>query len=418
MIWLLLFAAALAIFLSALLAAAEAAAFAVSSSRLRTLEEEGFRGAEALADLKARPEQVRGSLLVLTTILNACTVGISVIAGTLIRGTSGGAVGLLAGGIVVLLVGQSLPRFLATVRPLRLALGAAPLLVFVEGAVETVTRPFARISGLLVRRNGDEGSTEDERAVREISELGQEEGLIGVEEHLLVERAFRLDELTTWDVMTPRVDIFAWKDTLTLQEIVDELATVPYSRVPVYHETPDDISGILYVREAYEHYVAGRTSMTLGQLSREPLFVPGSLPLTRLLGQFQARRIHMGIIADEFGGTDGLATLEDILEELVGEIVDETDEDEEALVRVSRTQVEAPGGMDVREINHAFNVTLPQLEHRSLNGFILEELGQVPETGETLDRAGVRIEILEATDTQVIRARLTKVTVTDREETG
>jgi putative hemolysin len=418
MIWLLLFAAALAIFLSALLAAAEAAAFAVGSSRLRTLEEEGFRGAEALADLKARPEQVRGSLLVLTTILNACTVGISVIAGTLIRGTSGGAVGLLAGGIVVLIVGQSLPRFLATVRPLRLALGAAPLLVFVEGAVETGTRPFARISGLLVRRNGDEGSTEDERAVREISELGQEEGLIGVEEHLLVERAFRLDELTAWDVMTPRVDIFAWKDTLTLQEIVDELATVPYSRVPVYHETPDDISGILYVRKAYEHYVAGRTSMTLGQLSREPLFVPGSLPLTRLLGQFQARRIHMGIIADEFGGTDGLATLEDILEELVGEIVDETDEDEEALVRVSRTQVEAPGGMDVREINHAFNVTLPQLEHRSLNGFILEELGQVPETGETLDRAGVRIEILEATDTQVIRARLTKVTVTDREETG
>lgn len=418
MIWLLLFAAALAIFLSALLAASEAAAFAVCSSRLRTLEEEGFRGAEALADLKARPEQVRGSLLVLTTILNACTVGISVIAGTLIRGTSGGAVGLLAGGIVVLIVGQSLPRFLATVRPLRLALGAAPLLVFVEGAVETVTRPFARISGLLVRRNGDEGSTEDERAVREISELGQEEGLIGVEEHLLVERAFRLDELTAWDVMTPRVDIFAWKDTLTLQEIVDELATVPYSRVPVYHETPDDISGILYVRKAYEHYVAGRTSMTLGQLSREPLFVPGSLPLTRLLGQFQARRIHMGIIADEFGGTDGLATLEDILEELVGEIVDETDEDEEALVRVSRTQVEAPGGMDVREINHAFNVTLPQLEHRSLNGFILEELGQVPETGETLDRAGVRIEILEATDTQVIRARLTKVTVTDREETG
>jgi putative hemolysin len=418
MIWLLLFAAALAIFLSALLAAAEAAAFAVGSSRLRTLEEEGFRGAEALADLKARPEQVRGSLLVLTTILNVCTVGISVIAGTLIRGTSGGAVGLLAGGIVVLIVGQILPRFLATARPLRLALGAAPLLVFVEGAVETVTRPFARISGLLARRNGNEGSTEDERAVREISELGQEEGLIGVEEHLLVERAFRLDELTAWDVMTPRVDIFAWKDTLTLQEIVAELATVPYSRVPVYHETPDDISGILYVREAYEHYVAGRTSMTLGQLSREPLFVPGSLPLTRLLGQFQAHRIHMGIISDEFGGTDGLATLEDILEELVGEIVDETDEDEEALVRVSRTQVEAPGGMDVREINHAFNVTLPQLEHRSLNGFILEELGQVPETGETLDRAGVRIEILEATDTQVIRARLTKVPVTDREETG
>jgi CBS domain containing-hemolysin-like protein len=416
MMWLVLAAAVLSVLLSALLSAAEAAAFAVGSSRLRTLEEEGFRGAEALSDLRGRPGAVRASLLVLTTLLNACAVGISVIMGMLLWGTAGGALGLLIGVGVVLVIGQSIPRFLATVRPLRLALGAAPLLIFVERTVGAVTGPFGRVTGFLMRRNGDDESTREKRDVREIAELGQEEGLVGVEEHLLVERAFRLDELTAWDVMTPRVDIFAWKDSLTLEEIIGELETVPYSRVPVYRDTTDDISGILYVREAYENYVAGRTSMTLDQLSREPLFVPGSLPLTQLLGQFQARRIHMGIVADEFGGTDGLATLEDILEELVGEIVDETDVDEEALVRLSRTEVEAPGGVDVREINHAFNVTLPQLEHRSLNGFILEELGQVPGAGQTLDRAGVRIEILEATDTQVIRARLTKVSPTGRDE--
>ena len=415
MTWLLLAMAAVSILLSAVLSAAEAAAFTVGSSRLRTLEEEGFRGAEALTNLRARPEAVRISLLVLTTILNACAVGISVIMGTLLRGTTGGVLGLLIGGGVVLVMGQSLPRCLATIRPLRLALSAAPLLILLEGMVGVVTAPFGRITGFLVRRNGDQGSTEEERAVREISELGQKEGLVGVEEHLLVERAFHLDELTAWDVMTPRVDICAWQDSLTLEEIVGDLATVPYSRVPVYRETTDDISGILYVREAYEHYVAGRASMTLDQLSREPLFVPGSLPLTQLLRQFQARRIHMGIVADEFGGTDGLATLEDILEELVGEIVDETDADAETLVRLSRTEVEAPGGMDLREINHAFNVTLPQLEHRSLNGFILEELGHVPQAGETLDRAGVRIEILEASDTQVIHARLTKLTPTGRD---
>ncbi len=361
MMWLVLAAAVLSVLLSALLSAAEAAAFAVGSSRLRTLEEEGFRGAEALSDLRGRPGAVRASLLVLTTLLNACAVGISVIMGMLLWGTAGGALGLLIGVGVVLVIGQSIPRFLATVRPLRLALGAAPLLIFVERTVGAVTGPFGRVTGFLMRRNGDDESTREKRDVREIAELGQEEGLVGVEEHLLVERAFRLDELTAWDVMTPRVDIFAWKDSLTLEEIIGELETVPYSRVPVYRDTTDDISGILYVREAYESYVAGRTSMTLDQLSREPLFVPGSLPLTQLLGQFQARRIHMGIVADEFGGTDGLATLEDILEELVGEIVDETDVDEEALVRLSRTEVEAPGGVDVREINHAFNVTLPQL---------------------------------------------------------
>ena len=263
---------------------------------------------------------------------------------------------------------------------------------------------------------GANGASQEERDVRELTQLGQEEGLVGEEEHLLVERAFRLDELTAWDVMTPRVDIFAWKDSLTLEEIIGELKSVPYSRVPVYTETTDDISGILYVREAYEHYVAGRTTMPLSRLARDPLFVPGSLPLTRLLHKFQAGRIHMGIIADEFGGTDGLATLEDILEELVGEIVDETDVDEEALIRISRTQLIAPGGMDVREINDAFKVALPQLEHRSLNGFIIEELGHVPQQGETVERAGVKIEILTASDTQVLTARLTKLALADREE--
>ncbi len=418
MIWLLLAAAACSIVLSAMVTAADAATFAVGASRLRTLEDEGFRGAAALVDLRGRPEAVRTTLLVLTTVLNACAVGLSVLVGTLLKGTAGGVLGLVVGGGAVLVMGQSIPRFLATMRPLRLALGGAPLVLYVERTVGGITRPFGRLTGFLVRRDEDQDSTHAERAVREITELGREEGLVGVEEHQLVERAFRLDELTAWDVMTPRVDIFAWKDSLTLEEIIGELATVPYSRVPVFRETTDDITGILYIREVYENYVAGRTSMTLRHLSREPLFVPGSLPLTRLLRQFQARRIHMGIVADEFGGTDGLATLEDILEELVGEIVDETDEAEEALHRLSRTQVEAPGGMDVRALNHAFNVALPQLEQRSLNGFILEELGFVPEAGETLERSGVRIEILEASDTQVIRARLSKMTPTGKDETA
>ena len=213
--------------------------------------------------------------------------------------------GLVAGGGAVLVLGQGVPRFVATLRPLRMALGTAPLLAAVERGVGAATLPFSRLRTALAGKSGNTDSTHEERAVQEIAELGKEEGLVGVEEHLLVERAFRLDELAAWDVMTPRVDIFAWPDSLTLEDIVEELPTVPYSRVPVYGETTDDISGILHVREAYENYVAGRTSMALAQLSREPLFVPGSLPLTRLLRQFQARRIHMGIVADEFGELTG-----------------------------------------------------------------------------------------------------------------
>ena len=416
MIWLLSGAAALSILVSALCSASETATFAVGTSRLRTMEEEGFQGANALAKLRIRAKQTHGALLFLNTLFNAVAVGAVVLLGHALGGLAGGGWGLLVGSLAVLIFGQGLPRLLASRHPIRFALGAAPAVLAVEKWLAGLTKPLRRLAAGVIRTEGADGSSQEERDVRELTQLGQEEGLVGEEEHLLVERAFRLDELTAWDVMTPRVDIFAWRDSLTLEEIIGALKSVPYSRVPVYKDTTDDISGILYVREAYENFVAGRTTMTLSQLARDPLFVPGSLPLTRLLHQFQARRIHMGIIADEFGGTDGLATLEDVLEELVGEIVDETDVDEEALIRISRTQLIAPGGIDVREINYAFNVALPQLEHRSLNGFILEELGQVPEPGETVERAGVKIEILTASDTQVLTARLTKLALAEREE--
>jgi len=416
MIWLLSGTAAFSILVSALCSASETATFAIGTSRLRTLEEEGFRGANALGELRIRAKQTRAALLFLNTLFNTVAVGIVVLLGHTLGGIAGGGWGLLAGSLAVLILGQGLPRLLASRHPIRFALAAAPAVLTVEKWLAALAKPLRRLATGLMRTGGADGLSQEERDVRELTQLGQEEGLVGEDEHLLVERAFRLDELTAWDVMTPRVDIFAWKDSLTLEEIIGELKSVPYSRVPVYNDTTDDISGILYVREAYENYVAGRTTMTLSQLARDPLFVPGSLPLTRLLHQFQARRIHMGIIADEFGGTDGLATLEDVLEELVGEIVDETDVDEEALIRISRTQVIAPGDVDVREINYAFNVALPQLEHRSLNGFILEELGHVPEPGETVERAGVKIEILTASDTQVLTARLTKLALADREE--
>ena len=413
MIWLLAGAALVSIFLSALCSASETATTAVGTSQLRTMEEEGFHGAQALAELRTRSNQTRAALLFLNTLFNTLAVGTLVLFGSTLRGTSGGWLGLLVGSLAVLILAQGIPRLLASRHPIRFALAAAPaLLMGVKGLV-AVTKPIRKLA---VRANAVDPASQEERDVRELTQLGQEEGLVGEDEHLLVERAFRLDELTAWDVMTPRVDIFAWKDSLTLEEIIGELKSVPYSRVPVYKDTTDDISGILHVREVYEHYVDGRTTMTLSQLARDPLFVPGSLPLTQLLHQFQARRIHMGIIADEFGGTDGLATLEDILEELVGEIVDETDVDEEALTRISKTEILAPGGIDVREINYAFNVALPQLGQRSLNGFILEELGHVPVPGETVERAGVKIEILTASDTQVLTTRLTRIALVDREE--
>jgi len=376
---------------------------------MRTLKSEGFKGAKALAEVRTRAGDVGASVRMITGVLNLGTLGIGVATGILTLERGPPAIVVMIAAAIVIVFADVLPRSIAARHPVRLALAFASGLLSLTQWTRLISGPVSKLEDALVRNSEDELSVE-ERELREIQEIGQEEGVLEESENLLVERAFRLDELTTWDAMVPRVDIFAWQEDLSLSEIIDGLPNVPYSRVPVYKDSVDDVTGILYVREAYERISQGMHDLKLHQISRPPFFVPGSLSLAQLMRDFQAKRIHMGIVADEFGGTDGLVTLEDVLEELVGEIHDETDVEEEEIRQVSSNQIECDAGVDVRDINQALGVTLPKLEHRSLNGLILEELGHVPSVGEELQCDDVQIEIMQATETQVIRAQLTRLT--------
>ncbi len=408
--------AALLLLVSAALSAAESAVFSLHASRLRTMRDEGFSGAETLHRVRWELPGVHATVFVANTVLNVITVGLLAVHAAVVGG-AGIAAWALGGGLLgVLLLAEGLPRHLASRRSVWLALRSAPFLALLDRIGSPVLSPVIRLDEFLQRRNGDAPADQEERELQELAQEGRRQGVVEEEEHRLVERAFRMDELVAWDIMTPRVEIFAWQDSLTLEEVLPQLSDVPYSRVPVYDDTIDDITGILYVRQAYEAMVAGRKDLKLSELARDAFFLPGSLPLPRLLRDFQARRIHMGIVADEFGGTDGLVTLEDVIEELVGEIEDETDIQEEPLMRISRTEAEVDGTVELREVNHALNVTLPHLEHRSLNGFVLETLGRVPDQGETVEMPGLEIEVLEATDTQVVRARIRRTHPAQPEE--
>lgn len=396
----------LIVVVSALISAGETAVFSVTATRLRTLMDEGFEGARALFQIRDHPPTLRGAIHILVSGLNFAALGLVVLLGVTVSGPRAAGFWLAMALPAVLFLTEILPRALAGRRPVRLALISAPVFVAVIRRFGFILSPFMKLEDALAGRDRTGEEDEEEREVREIARLGREAGIVNLEEHALVERAFRMDELTAWEVMTPRVDIFSWRDDLRVDQIIEELKDVPYSRVPVYGESIDDITGILYVREAYQTWASGNRTITLGELAREPFFIPGSMSLTQLMRDFQARRVHLGIVADEFGGTDGIVTLEDALEELVGEIVDETDLEEQDFQQVAHDDWVADGGVDLREVNEAFQLELPASEHRSVNGFILEELGYVPEAGETLEARGVQFEVLEASDTQVVRARL------------
>lgn len=402
---------------SSLVSAAETACFTLSRARVRTLLEEGFTGAPALSSVRDRSSSIQASVLVLGTFLNVLAAGALVATAATLWGWTGAAWAVPVAAILAVLLGEVVPRGLATRYPIRLALGSAGPLLSLERRLGHLLRPVIRIEELLAGGNG-EGPSLEERELEEMSLIGEAEGLLDRFESQLVERAFRLDELTAWDVMTPRVDMHTWRDSLTVREIVEELPSVPHSRIPVYGESVDDITGVVYIREVYQAYVSGRADAALRQIAREPFFLPGSLSLTRLLRDFQGRRLHMGIVADEFGGTDGLVTLEDVLEELVGEIEDETDVHEQLVVRLSTSEIEVDGSIELREVNAALGISLPSQEHRSMNGFLLEEMGEVPSVGERLEWEGAEFEIVEASETQVLKVRVRRTVTSGGEEQG
>lgn len=399
----------LLLFLSAFFSGSEIALFSLTEARARLLLEEERHGARALLRLKKDPERLLVTILVGNNVANVAAASVATYLATRALGSAG--VGVATGVVTLLLLffGEITPKGLAAAEATRISLFSAPILAFLSRAFFPLIAPLSAVTRAVMPR--DLGATQEitEGEIRTMTRMGQASGDIDEHERELIERAFLLDSTRAWEVMTPRVEIFAWPDEAPLFTITDELRTVPYSRIPVYGDTLDDITGLLYVRDAYQALIGGRDDMPLGELALDPVFVPGSVSLVELLQDFQARRVHLGIVVDEYGGTDGLVTLEDVLEELVGEIHDEMDVPEDRIVRRSRTEIVVDGSAKLREINHFFNTSFPLLEHRSLNGYLLDELGRVPQPAETFEREGVRIEVLGATDTQVTSARLERL---------
>lgn len=399
----------LAVLLVATASAIEVILFGLPYARVIDLEAEGAGGARALAALRTRP----AGLLATTWLVRVAGAAIGALAAwdaaRLVANASlvAGLVGVVTA-IVLIVLAEFAGKSVAQRAGERAALRSARPIRMVSIALLPVTWPAELIVRMLAPKFKEIVPGISDREIRDLVSPGNGEAVIEEHERRLIERAFLLDQMTAYDIMTPRVDMLAWPDTRTLAEVAPELRSARYSRVPLYSESIDSITGVLYVRDAYQALISGQRDVELRALAREPFFVPGSVTLDKLLLDFQTRRIHLGIVIDEYGGVDGLIALEDILEELVGEIVDESDVAEEPIVRLSRNEILVDGSADLREINHFFNTSFPLLEHRSLNGYLLEVFGQVPEPGERISREGVVIEVTAATDTQVLRARISR----------
>ncbi len=317
---------------------------------------------------------------------------------------------------LLLSLGRMIPRFLGRLfaeeillhlRPVFLAvhLAGSPLVVVVEG-FRTIT---GRIADRKIEPNGADAIQEE---IRSAVEEGEMEGVLREYEADMIERALDLHDADVADVMTPRTEIFGLEISTPLAEAVARISEVGHSRVPVYRENLDDIVGVLYAKDILAHWgEADAARLTLESILRKPYRVPETKKIHQLLEEFKRRKLHIAIVMDEYGGTAGLITIEDILEELVGEIEDEFDEGAElpSLTVTGEGEVEVDGRIHVDDLGEALEVEIPPGDFDTVGGLVFAVLGRIPESGEEFEHQGLHFRVLSADERRVNRVKVVKI---------
>jgi magnesium and cobalt transporter len=246
-----------------------------------------------------------------------------------------------------------------------------------------------------------------EQEILQLASEGQAEGVVNPEEMEMIESVIEFGDLSAGEIMTPRTDIVGIEAASTQEECRKTIVAAGHSRIPVYEETQDRIIGVLYAKDLLSIDPA-ESEFSLRRLMRKALFVPETKPLGDLLKEFKTQKVHMAIVLDEYGGTAGLVTIEDLLEEIVGEIADEYELAEpDMLRRLDPRTVEVDARMYIDDLNDALDITLPEDEdYDTVGGFVFSTLGYIPDSGEEFDYHGLHFTIVEAEERKINLIRL------------
>jgi putative hemolysin len=320
-----------------------------------------------------------------------------------------------AGGIIAIF-GIAIPHAWASCSGEKILAATLPALMLLRYLLYPVTAVMQAFD-LPIRRLAGAGEiseeTEEEDAKQEILHAAAEgaaEGLVDEEEVEMIESVMEFGDIDAAQIMTPRTDIFALSDETTWLDAAREIHEAGHTRVPVYHDNLDNITGVIYAKDILK-YVGVSEPVELKAITRKPFFVPETKPLDDLLREFKSRKVHLAVVLDEYGGTAGLVSIEDVIEEIVGNISDEYDQaEDEQIRRINETTAEVDGRLRVDEFNDLMGTTLPEDEdYDTVAGFAIAKLGYIPAGGESLIADGVKIHILAADERRITKLRIAKL---------
>jgi putative hemolysin len=267
-----------------------------------------------------------------------------------------------------------------------------------------------RFLGLFIKENPDDDVSEEE--ILKMVDAGGESGSIDEDEKEMINNIFEFDDKTAVEVATHRKDIVALSVDASLDEILNVITTEKYSRIPIYKDSIDDIVGILHVKDVMNHVIKkGKNNLDIKKMLMKPFFVPFTKKADELFEEMQDNKIHICIVVDEYGGTAGIVTMEDLIEEVMGNILDEYDEEEQPEIAVlADNNIRIDGATSLDDVAEQLGIDMPLDEYETIGGFVIGQLGNIPEDGDTpqIEYEGYKFNVDKVEDKRIISVTVTK----------
>ncbi|MGH2685796.1 MAG: hemolysin family protein [Actinomycetota bacterium] len=374
-----------------LLAMAEASLTRMTRVRALALEEDERRNASRLVRIESDPPRYLNAIYLWVMLAqNGSAILVAIIAERLLGSVWITIISVLFT-LAYFVAVEAMSKTFAILHSDRVALALAPVVDLLATILRGPTRALIAVANILLPGRGlSAGPFVSEEEIRAMAEASSEEGGIEEEEKELIHSIFEFGDTIVREVMTPQPDIVAVEAAASLDEALDLLLKHGYSRIPVYKETMDEIIGIVYAKDVLRQIHSKRNGKSLKELARKAYFVPESKRVAELLKEMQQEKVHVAVVVDEYGSVTGLVTLEDLLEEIVGEIADEYDREEPQVEPAGDGRYEVNARLPVDELNELLDVELPQEEWDSVGGLMMGMLGRLPVQGESVELSGLR----------------------------
>lgn len=403
------------IILSGFFSSAETALMAVNKIKIRHMVEEGVKGAELVEKLISDTNELLGAILIGNNIVNIGASSLAtVLAATLVKGTKFEDVGIaIATGVMTMLIlifGEITPKSLAKQN----AEGVAIKMARPIAAVVFVCRPFVwlftKISSFFIKiLGGDPDKAEPfitQEELKTLMDVGEEEGVLEGKEKEMIFNVFEFGDLQVKDIMAQRVDIIAESIDASYEDILNGIQEYQFSRIPVYEDNIDNIVGILYAKDLILLNDEDKKNFDVKKLMREPYYTFEFKNIADLFTEMKRTRNHMAIVLDEYGGTVGIVTIEDLIEEIVGDIEDEYDEHQEDIKEIKENEYEVDGSTRLDDLSEIINVKIESDEFDSIGGFVIGILDRLPELNEEILYENLKFIVEEIDKKRIKKIRI------------